>query len=161
MDFIKVLGVDAGTMAVCDAKVFPEDDNDAWMDYGRHGSIMGGMAVSSTGIGDGGYELFRLADGAGFEVVFLAPDDVEEQAQYEAYCAAGAHYPGAEVKELGVIGAGTDLAFGDPCYGHPTATVLVEPGRWRVVQYLADLGDWGTRVAKLGVYPVQDASAVV
>ena len=45
-----------------------------------------------------------------------------------------------------------ELYAGDPCYDGPSATITVPNGTYRVVAWVRDAGDWGSRVARLGAY---------
>lgn len=192
------VGVDSGTM--CIATQFPDDD--AWLNIKGIAWSGPGWACSTSGFGDGGYQVLTVSRDeqlTGVEVMFLSPtidkagedavllshvahpSEEEKQAvwdmaadeatreKYSTWMAAHsqAHndawdrlatviHPAAEstptvVTELTVTDDG-DLQVGDPCYQAATVRLTVPPGRYTVLAWTYDAGDWGNRVARLGAY---------
>lgn len=83
---ITMLGVDAGMMALSTYR-FPDDSEYDSVCDRLHGDAFatGTLVVSSSGVGDGGYDLVHVVDEAGavkgIEVVFLTPaiDDLTDE----------------------------------------------------------------------------------
>ena len=90
---IRVLGVDAGMMAISTRYQFPDDDQydeicDLLFKNRDRAFVKDNLVVSSSGLGDGGYQLVHVVDGdgqvRGVEVLFVCKaveDEVERRAQ--------------------------------------------------------------------------------
>lgn len=208
---IRVLGVDAGMMAISTRRQFPDDEHYDWIcdklseTYGGdRGFVNNDLAVSSSGVGDGGYQLVHVVgdDGVvrGVEVIFLTP---AVDAEVERRAAAGGIVEPLDLKKLWDPEAHPDekekasraydryrdqineidravfdemlpaylpegeghvlgqlecrfghVSAGDPCYGGATYVGELPKGKYEAVVHVVDLGDWGKRVARLGIYRV-------
>lgn len=58
----------------------------------------------------------------------------------------------AVAKVLGEMQVQGGVAVGDPCYGGASLTMEIPAGRYVAVAWMLDLGVWGTRVGRIGLY---------
>lgn len=190
---VGIVGVDSGTMCIATGR-FPDKYSDCF----HQAAASDGYAVSSSGYGDGGYDLVVVegSDGTarGVEVVFIStaieafveeaaeaelgpgPSEDELHAFYRHTLAdesarrriathldslrditgrvweeklAGLHPADDTVAQvLGELEVNGPVGVGDPCYGGPSKTLTLPPGRYVAVA-------WGTgTIARLGLYAV-------
>ena len=61
-----------------------------------------------------------------------------------------------EIRDLGTLRFGQTIDITDPCYNRQVwcrmNDVKIVPGDYKGVAYIADKGEWGPRVATLGIY---------
>jgi hypothetical protein len=165
---IGLVGVDAGTMAIAgNVRDFPPG-LDWWDEQGARHNV----AHSTTGYGDGGYDVFEVvAEGGevrGLEVVFMSPsleakvtktDDMSWDEHSRLFNdlfdeMVPAIDPASESQScvLGSLSVGGQVGVGDPCYGGPSLTHELPAGEYVAVAWRVGTKSLGERVARLGIY---------